>query len=70
MMIASGKVDPSPLLTGTVGLEGVATAFEQLADPEQHAKILIDPEQLGHARRPSPSLRSRSLRSLANRIHP
>ncbi len=43
MMIASGKVDPSPLLTGTVGLEGVATAFEQLADPEQHAKILIDP---------------------------
>ncbi len=43
MMIASGKVDPSPLLTGTVGLDGVATAFEQLADPEQHAKILIDP---------------------------
>ncbi|MEH3032659.1 MAG: zinc-binding dehydrogenase [Aeromicrobium erythreum] len=43
MMIASGKVDPTPLLTGTVGLDGVATAFEQLADPEQHAKILVDP---------------------------
>ncbi len=42
-MIAGGAVDPSPLLTGTVGLDGVATAFEQLADPERHAKILIDP---------------------------
>ena len=42
-MIAGGSVDPSPLLTGTVGLDGVATAFEQLADPEQHAKILVDP---------------------------
>lgn len=42
-MIASGKVDPTPLLTGTVGLEGVATAFGQLADPEVHAKILVDP---------------------------
>lgn len=43
MLIASGKVDPSPLLTGTVGLDGVADAFDQLADPERHAKILIDP---------------------------
>ncbi len=43
MMVARGTVDPSPLLTGTVGLDGVATAFEQLGDPESHAKILIDP---------------------------
>jgi len=42
-MIASGKVDPSPLHTGTVGLAGVAGAFEALGDPEQHAKILVDP---------------------------
>jgi threonine dehydrogenase-like Zn-dependent dehydrogenase len=42
-MIAAGEVDPTPLITGTVGLDGVASAFEQLADPEQHAKILIDP---------------------------
>jgi threonine dehydrogenase-like Zn-dependent dehydrogenase len=42
-MIASGKVDPSPLHTGTVGLAGVAAAFAALGDPEQHAKILVDP---------------------------
>ena len=42
-MIASGKVDPSPLHTGTVGLAGVAEAFTALGDPEKHAKILVDP---------------------------
>ncbi|KAA1422687.1 alcohol dehydrogenase catalytic domain-containing protein [Mumia zhuanghuii] len=42
-MIADGTIDPSPLLTGTVGLDGVAAAFEALGDPERHAKILIDP---------------------------
>ena len=42
-MIADGKVDPSPLITGTVGLEGVDNAFTALANPELHAKILIDP---------------------------
>ena len=42
-MIAEGKVDPSPLLTGTVGLDGVDAAFTALGDPEKHAKILIDP---------------------------
>ena len=42
-MIASGRVDPSPLHTGTVGLDGVSAAFDALGDPERHAKILIDP---------------------------
>lgn len=42
-MIAEGKVDVSPLITGTVGLGGVANAFDALADPARHAKILIDP---------------------------
>lgn len=42
-LLADGKVDPTPLLTGTVGLDGVAGAFEALADPEAHAKVLIDP---------------------------
>ena len=42
-MLAAGKVDPSPLLTGTVGLDGVAAAFTALGDPDVHAKILIDP---------------------------
>jgi threonine dehydrogenase-like Zn-dependent dehydrogenase len=42
-MLAEGKVEPRPLITGTVGLDGVAGAFDDLADPEKHAKILIDP---------------------------
>jgi threonine dehydrogenase-like Zn-dependent dehydrogenase len=42
-LVAEGKVDPTPLVTATVGLDGVAGAFDALADPERHAKILIDP---------------------------
>jgi threonine dehydrogenase-like Zn-dependent dehydrogenase len=42
-MLAQGKVDPRPMITGTVGLSAVPEAFSDLADPEQHAKILIDP---------------------------
>jgi threonine dehydrogenase-like Zn-dependent dehydrogenase len=42
-MLADGKVDPRPLVTGTVGLDGVAGAFTALGDPEAHAKILVDP---------------------------
>lgn len=42
-MLADGKVDPDPLITGTVGLDGVANAFTALANPERHAKILINP---------------------------
>jgi threonine dehydrogenase-like Zn-dependent dehydrogenase len=44
-LLAEGKVDPAPLVTGTVGLDGVAGAFEALADAETHAKILIDPKR-------------------------
>jgi threonine dehydrogenase-like Zn-dependent dehydrogenase len=42
-MIAGGKVDPAPLITGTVGLAGVDNAFTALGSPEHHAKILVDP---------------------------
>jgi threonine dehydrogenase-like Zn-dependent dehydrogenase len=42
-MLADGKLDASPLLTGKVGLGGVAAAFQALGDPDRHAKILIDP---------------------------
>lgn len=42
-MLADGKVDAGPLVTGTVGLAGVSAAFDALGDPETHAKILIDP---------------------------
>jgi len=43
-MIAEGKVNCAPMITGLVGLEGVANAFDALKDPEKHAKILIDPK--------------------------
>ena len=39
--LAEGKVKASVI--GTVGLDGVETAFTALKNPEQHAKILIDP---------------------------
>jgi threonine dehydrogenase-like Zn-dependent dehydrogenase len=43
-MLAEGKVDAGPLVTGTVGLDGVPGAFDALRDPaQQHAKILVDP---------------------------
>lgn len=42
-MLADGALDPSPMLTGTVGLDGLARAFEDLGDPERHAKIQVDP---------------------------
>jgi threonine dehydrogenase-like Zn-dependent dehydrogenase len=43
--IAEGRIDVDPLITGRVGLEGVAAAFEELAHPDRHAKILVDPGQ-------------------------
>jgi threonine dehydrogenase-like Zn-dependent dehydrogenase len=43
-MLAEGKVNAAPLVTGTVGLAGVDGAFDALGDPEAHAKILIDPK--------------------------
>jgi len=42
-MIADGKIDPAPFLTGTVGFDGVDAAFTALGNPERHAKIQIDP---------------------------
>jgi len=42
-LLAEGKVNAAPIVTGTVGLGGVDGAFTALADPETHAKILIDP---------------------------
>jgi threonine dehydrogenase-like Zn-dependent dehydrogenase len=41
--IAEGEVDVAPLITGSVGIDGVPQAFADLADPEAHAKILVEP---------------------------
>ena len=43
-MLAEGKVNAAPLVTGAVGLEGVDNAFAALGDPEAHAKVLVDPK--------------------------
>jgi threonine dehydrogenase-like Zn-dependent dehydrogenase len=42
-LLADGKVRAEPVVTGTVGFAGVATAFDALATADTHAKILIDP---------------------------
>jgi threonine dehydrogenase-like Zn-dependent dehydrogenase len=44
-LIAEGKVDVTPLVTGTVALEGVGGAFADLANPERNAKVIVDPWQ-------------------------
>ncbi|OSC40605.1 zinc-binding dehydrogenase [Mycobacterium decipiens] len=41
--LAEGDIDVTPLITGEVGLEGVGQAFDDLADPERHCKILVTP---------------------------
>lgn len=42
-MLTEARINWQPLVTGSVGLDGVAAAFEALRDPERHAKILIQP---------------------------
>jgi threonine dehydrogenase-like Zn-dependent dehydrogenase len=41
--IASGAIPAAPLITGKVGVDGVAQAFDDLGSPERHAKILVEP---------------------------
>jgi threonine dehydrogenase-like Zn-dependent dehydrogenase len=41
--LAEGMIEAGPLVTGKVGVGGVAHAFEELEHPEHHAKILIEP---------------------------
>lgn len=41
--IANGAIDVAPLITGSVPIDGVPQAFDDLADPEAHAKILVEP---------------------------
>ncbi|HZQ30744.1 MAG TPA: zinc-binding dehydrogenase [Mycobacterium sp.] len=41
--IAAGDIDVAPLITGVVGLDGVGAAFDDLANPGSHCKILVTP---------------------------
>lgn len=39
--LADGKLDGAPLITGKVDMAGVQDAFDILAEPDEHAKIMI-----------------------------
>jgi len=41
--IGAGRLDVRPLITGRIGLAEVGQAFRDLANPETHAKILVEP---------------------------
>ena len=41
--IADGKLDVGPIVTHTVGLDGVAGAFDDLARPDAHGKVVVRP---------------------------
>jgi 2-desacetyl-2-hydroxyethyl bacteriochlorophyllide A dehydrogenase len=41
--IAEGDIDVAPMITGEVGLDGVRAAFDDLAHPDAHCKILVTP---------------------------
>jgi len=42
-LIADGEVDAAAMVTATVGLDGVAQAFADLANPEAQTKIIVEP---------------------------
>ncbi len=41
--LSEGKIKVEPLITGKIGVDDVKTAFDDLANPEHHAKILVEP---------------------------
>jgi 2-desacetyl-2-hydroxyethyl bacteriochlorophyllide A dehydrogenase len=41
--IAEGEIDVTPMITARVGLEDVGSAFDDLAEPDRHCKILVTP---------------------------
>ena len=42
-LLENGQLEVAPLITGSVPISGVPQAFADLADPETHAKILVEP---------------------------
>lgn len=41
--IAEGEIDVAPMITGEVDLDGLPGAFDDLANPDRHCKILVAP---------------------------
>ena len=42
-LLAGGRVEAGPFVTGAVGLDGVAGAFAELRRPDGHVKIIVRP---------------------------
>jgi threonine dehydrogenase-like Zn-dependent dehydrogenase len=42
-LIADGQVDAASMVTAQIGIDGVAQAFDDLANPERHTKIIVEP---------------------------
>ncbi|MFC9790551.1 alcohol dehydrogenase catalytic domain-containing protein [Rhodococcus sp. NPDC127528] len=42
--LADGEIDAEAIITGRVGLDGVAGAFDALRNPDEHVKILVLPQ--------------------------
>jgi threonine dehydrogenase-like Zn-dependent dehydrogenase len=42
--LADGSLDAAPMVTGRVGFDGVAGAFELLGAAEHHVKVLVEPD--------------------------
>jgi (R,R)-butanediol dehydrogenase/meso-butanediol dehydrogenase/diacetyl reductase len=42
-LLATGRLDAAPLITGVIGLDQTPAMFEALRQPGDHAKVLIDP---------------------------
>jgi threonine dehydrogenase-like Zn-dependent dehydrogenase len=42
--IAEGELDVAPLVSGAVGLDGVAEAFDALRAADHHVKVLVEPD--------------------------
>ena len=45
--LADGEFEPDAFLTGRVGVDGVAGAFETLGVPDRYVKILVEPWRTG-----------------------
>ena len=43
-LLASGVVDPRPLLSGVVSMDAAVATLEELAAPNRLAKVLVDPQ--------------------------
>jgi threonine dehydrogenase-like Zn-dependent dehydrogenase len=42
-IITDGTWDLEPLITGTVDVDGIPQAFDDLGRPDEHAKIIVEP---------------------------